>query len=543
MLNFLNFQKPQRYIGNELNVVKKNHSGKISFCLCYPNLYEIGMDNLGLRIIYSLFNSYRDLVCERAFLPGQDLLDYLEKEKKPLFSLETKTPLSDFDLVGFNFGYELNYLNFLQMLESGRIPLKSKDRKATIVIGGGVANPEPLADFVDVFCLGEFEAVSAKLIKVLRKYKDKTERLKKLAQIDGFYVPKFYNLYFSKGYYNLEKKDPIANSVIKQVEVKNLDKSFFPLNWITPHTRLSQDRVPIEIARGCPNNCNFCQARNIYYPYREKKVKTIVRIIKTVYKNSGYEKFSLLSLSTSNYSQIDKLIDALFPFIEKNKISINFPSLRIGNEIEPIYKKLLAIQKTSLTVALEAGRACFRKKLNKNIAIDNLFSSAATLYGLGLRMIKVYFMYGFPGEEKEDLLAIGNLIKELLEKTSFRINVSINLFIPKPFSPWENKPLLNPTQAKEKIKIILANIPRKKRIKLSFSNIDTSLIEAIISRGDRGLGSVFYKLHNEKKEVLEKDLSFNWPLWKNTLEEKGINWQRYIKSETKNFPWSFIKNK
>jgi radical SAM family uncharacterized protein len=541
MLDFLNFQKPQRYIGNELNVVKKGHSGKISFCLCYPDLYEIGMDNLGLRIIYGLLNSYHDLVCERAFFPGQDLLDYLEKEKKPLFSLETKKPLSDFDLVGFNFGYELNYLNFLQMLESGGIPLRSSERKNTIIIGGGIANPEPLVDFVDVFCLGEFEAVSDKLIKVLRRYKDKTERLKKLAQIDGFYVPQFYDLFFLKNYYSLKKIYSAANSEIKQVKVKDLNKSFFPHNWITPHTRLSQDRVPIEITRGCPNNCNFCQARNLYYPYREKKVKTILKTIKAVYKNSGYEKFSLLSLSTSNYSQIEELINALFPFILKNKISLNFPSLRIGREIEPIYKKLLAIQKTSLTVALEAGRACFRKKLNKNIEIDNLFNSADALSRLGLRMIKVYFMYGFPDEEKEDLLAIGNLIKKLLEKTNFRINVSLNLFIPKPFSPWENKPLLDPVKAKEKRNIILANIPRRKRIKLSFSNIDISLIEAIVSRGGRDLGPVFVELNRQRKKLAAKNLLFSWPIWKDVLEKEGIDWQKYIEPKTKNFPWSFIK--
>jgi radical SAM family uncharacterized protein len=543
MLDLLSFQKPQRYIGNELNVVKKDHFEKISFCLCYPNFYEIGMDNLGLRIIYGLLNSYHDLVCERAFLPGQDLLDYLKKEKKLLFSLETKKPLSDFDLVGFNFGYELNYLNFLQMLERGGIPLKSKKRKNTIIIGGGIANPEPLVDFVDVFCLGEFEVISDKLIRVLRKYKNKTERLKKLAQIDGFYVPHFYNLFFSKNYYSFEKKSQIANYEIKSVKVKNLDKSFFPLSWLTPHTKLSQDRVPIEIARGCPNNCNFCQARNIYYPYREKKVKTILKTIKTIYKNSGYEKFSLLSLSTSNYLQIDKLIKDLLPFIIKNKISLNFPSLRIGKEIEPIYKKLLAIQKTSLTVAIEAGRACFRKKLNKNIEIENLFNSADALGRLGLKMIKVYFMYGFPDEKKEDLLAIGNLIKELLKRTKFKINVSLNLFIPKPFSPWENKPLLDPAKAKERRDIILANIPKIKRIKLSYSSIDLSLIEAIISRGDRKLSSVFIEINKQRKKLFEKNLLFSWPVWKDILEKKGINWQRYIRSETKNFPWSFINNK
>ncbi|MCF7873584.1 MAG: TIGR03960 family B12-binding radical SAM protein [Candidatus Omnitrophica bacterium] len=543
MFNFSKFQKPQRYIGNELNVIKKDHYKKTSFCLCYPNLYEIGMDNLGLRIIYGLLNSYPDIVCERCFLPGSDLQEFLEKKHQPLFSLETKTPLLDFDLIGFNFGYELNYLNFLQMLESGGVCLKSKNRKKIIVLGGGVANPEPLADFVDVFCLGDFEAVSNKLVEVLRKHKDKASRLKELSQRESFYVPQFYDLSFSKNYYQLEKKYRKANPIIKQSKVKNLDKSFFPLNWITPHTKLTQDRVPIEIARGCPNNCNFCQARNIYYPYREKKVKTILNTIKTVYKNSGYERFSLLSLSTSNYSQIKKLINAIFPFIKENKISINLPSLRIGDEIEPLYKKLLTIQKTSLTVAIEAGRPYLRKKINKNIAVDKLFDSAASLHSLGLRMIKVYFMYGFPKEEKKDLLAIGNLIKNLLKKTPFKINISINLFIPKPFSPWENKPLLGPAKAKNNKKIILTNIPRSKRLKISFSNIDTSLIEAIISRGDRNLGPVFVQLHKRRKELIEKNLLFSWPAWKDILEKKGINWQRYIKSETKNFPWSFIKDK
>ncbi|MCF7894937.1 MAG: hypothetical protein K9L69_02220, partial [Candidatus Omnitrophica bacterium] len=207
------------------------------------------------------------------------------------------------------------------------------------------------------------------------------------------------------------------------------------------------------------------------------------------------------------------------------------------------YKKLLAIQKTSLTVALEAGRACFRKKLNKNIEIENLFNSADALSRLGLRMIKVYFMYGFPDEEKEDLLAIGNLIKELLDKTNFKINVSLNLFIPKPFSPWENKPLLGPAKAEEKKDTILANIPKRKRIKLSYSSINTSLIEAIISRGGRDLGSVFIELNRQRKELLDKNLLFNWPVWKDVLEKKDINWQRYIKAETKNFPWSFIDNR
>ncbi|MCF7916868.1 MAG: TIGR03960 family B12-binding radical SAM protein [Candidatus Omnitrophica bacterium] len=541
MIDLLKFQKPQRYIGNELNVIKKSHSKKISFCLCYPDLYEIGMDNLGLRIIYGILNSYSDLVCERAFLPGPDLLDYLKKEEKPLFSLETKTPLSDFDLVGFNFGYELNYLNFLEMLTTAKIPLKSSARKDTIVIGGAVANPQPLATFVDLFCLGEFEAVAKKLIQILRKYKNKFDRLKTLSQVEGIYVPAFYTSSFQENSYQMIKKYPKANLPIKRVKVKNLDNNFFPTKWITPHTKLIQDRVAVEIARGCPNNCNFCQAKSIYHPYREKKVKTIVNTIKAVYKNTGYESFSLLCLSASNYSKIDKLITALIPFAEKNKITINFPSLRIGKKIEPIYKKMLAIQKTALTVAIEAGSKSLRKKLNKNIDLDKLFELARPLSNLGLRTIKVYFMYGFSDEKREDLLAIGDLIKDLLKRTSLKINVSINLFIPKPSSTWEKMPLCQMRQAELKKKIILDNIPRTKRIKLSSAQIEKNLIEAIISRGNIELGSTLLKINKLRKELQEKDQLFSWPVWKEALEKTNVDWQKYIKSETKNFPWSFIE--
>ncbi len=540
MLNLLNFQKPQRYLGNEINVVKKDHFGKISFCLCYPNFYEIGMDNLGLRIIYGLLNSYSGLVCERAFLPGQDLLDFLKNEKQPLFSLETKTPLNEFDLIGFNFGYELNYLNFLEMLDAGMVPLLSKQRKNIIVIGGGIANPQPLADFVDIFFLGEFEAASDKLVAVLKKYKNKPDRLKALSKIEGFYAPQFYNSSFLKNRYCFKPKYPFANSLIKRVVVKKLDKSFFPLNWITPHTKLSQDRVGIEIARGCPNNCNFCQARNIYYPYREKKVKTIVNTLKAAYKKTGYESFSLLSLSAFNYSQIEKLVEKIFPFLKKNKISLSLPSLRIGKKIAPIYKKLLSIQKTSLTVAVEAGTDSLRKRLNKNIAVDELFSSAQAFYNLGLNLIKLYFMYGFPGEENEDLLAIGNFVRMLSKQAPFKINISINLFIPKPFSPWEKMPLSDINQARQKEKIILGNMPKGKRIKISFSNLDQSLIEAIVSRGDKELMPAFINLHKRRKKLLEKKSLFSWPVWEETLKQEGIDWQRYIRVNTKNFPWSFI---
>ncbi len=540
-MNFLDFQRPQRYLGNELNAVKKNHSGKISFCLCYPDLYEIGMDNLGLRIIYGLLNSFPDIVCERSFLPGPDLIDYLKTTQKPLFSLETKTPLSQFDLIGFNFSYELNFLNFLTMLEAGGIPLEAEKRKKNIIIGGGIANPQPLASFVDAFCLGEFEAVCADLIHALRGHKNKKSRLQALSRAEGFYVPSFYNFYFSGKKYEFEKKYPKARLPLKRAKVKNLNESFFPLKWLTPHTKLIQDRVPLEIARGCPNNCNFCQAKNIYQPYREKSAGHIEKTIKEVYKNSGYESFSLLSLSSSNYSSIELLLEKIIPFVQENKILLSLPSLKIGDSMVTIYKKLLSFQKTPLTVAVEAGTDNLRKKLNKNIEVEKLFAWAETLPKLGLEQIKVYFMYGFPQEKKEDLIAIGNFIRKLKEKTRLKINASINLFIPKPCSRWENIPFCQIEDAKAKKSIILNNIPFSKKIKITTSQLDKSLIEVILSRADADIGPVLLNIQKKWHKLTKENKLFSWEIWKEEFRKEKIDWQRYTKAETLNFPWSFIE--
>lgn len=525
MLNLLDFQKPQRYIGNELNVVKKNHLGKISFCLCYPDLYEIGMDNLGLRIIYGLLNSYPDIVCERSFLPGPDLLKFLNDKKKPLFSLETKTPLNKFELVGFNLSYELNYLNFLQMLEAAKIPLENKNRQNSIVVGGGSANPLPLNKFVDVFCLGEFEAISGYFVKVLRKNKDKESRLAALAKNESFYVPQFYN----------------PKSKLKRAKLINLNRGFFPQKWLTPHTKLAQDRIPVEIARGCPNNCNFCQARCLYSPYREKSPAAIVKTIKAAYKKSGYEGFSLLALSASNYSLIEKLLKEITPFARKNKISLNLPSLKIGDSLISIYKNLLSFQKTALTVAIEAGTQALRKKINKNIKIDNLLSQAEALHKLGLRLIKIYFIYGFPGETSNDLKGIGQTIEKILQNTRFKINVSLNLFMPKPFSRWETVPFCGLEKAKTKKKIVLSRIPRNKRIKVSFSDLEKNLIETILSRADNAIAPVLMQMQAKKNYLEEKNDFFNWQIWEKSLTANMVEWQKYLNGGKKEYPWSFIR--
>jgi len=540
MIDFRSVQKPQRYIGNEWNVTKKVHGGKITICLSYPDIYEIGMSNLGLRIIYGLLNTYSNVVCERVFMPGLDVIELLKTSKTKLFSLETKTSLCDFDVVGFNFGHELNFTNFLHILDLGAISLEQKTRKDLIVIGGGIINPEPIAEFVDVLYLGEFEEKASEFIDILSRYKDKETRLKALSQIPGFYVPKFYSSRLQGDTYSFEKKYPQANFPLKKVYLKDLNSAFFPRDWLTPHTQIAQDRVTVEIARGCPNQCVFCQAQAVYRPYRERKVEVIENIIKDTYEKSGYENFSFLSLSASDYSSIEQLIDLSGGYFKKRQIGLSLPSLRIDDILGRLSRKLNLIKKTSLTVAVEAANPSLRAKLNKYIDIKMLFEAAKVLKSLKLKHIKVYFMFGFPQETDDDLISIGDFLWELQKSSGLRINASINMFIPKPFSIWENIPMDSEKTLKRKKEIILKNIPRTKNIKVSIASTKKSLLEAILCQADREFSSVVcnaYKMGAKFDGYLEH---FNWDIWQKAMAENGLDYAQILETKTKNFPWSFI---
>ncbi|MBP7088638.1 MAG: TIGR03960 family B12-binding radical SAM protein [Candidatus Omnitrophica bacterium] len=536
-MKFLQFQKPQRYIGNEWNVIKKLHFRKIKICLCYPDIYEIGMSNLGIRIIYGLLNKQRDILCERAFLPGWDLIKYLKETKQPLFSLESKTPLNHFEVIGFQLSQELNFINFLTMLELGKIPLKAEERRNIIVVGGGIANPEPLADFIDLFFLGEFEAASSNFTEILSKYKNKEDRLKALAEKEGFYVPKFYSS--TSG--NLEKKYPYAKLPIKRVYAKDLNNTFYPEKWLTPHIQIIHDRPQIEISRGCPNHCNFCQARAIYHPYRERKAEIVTRYIQNIYKNSGYGDLTLLSLSASDYSQIEELIDSNYDFLKKKSIGLSLPSLRIDDIFSKIYKKFSSLKKTHLTVALEAARDASRQKLNKKIDPNKLLEMAKMLRKEGLQRLKIYFMFGLPEETDEDLIAIGKFLKILSQNSKLFITVSINPFMPKPFSIWEDMLMSSEKKLLDKKDIILRNIDQKKYIKVSVSPIQKSILETIISRADRNFSKVIYKVYLQisKLSVYEED--YHWNLWKKVMEEEKIDYESYLGMDSSIYPWSFIK--
>jgi len=542
MIDLKNFRRPQRYIGNEWNVIKKPHSNKLKVCLSYPDLYEIGMSNLGIRIIYGLLNEYPDLVCERVFSPAEDLEKYLRKEEEKLFSLESKTPIDNFEVLGFHLGCELNFTNFLNILDLGRVPLKAKDRGELIVLGGGIANPEPLAEFVDLFYLGEFEEVAQDFVEVLRKHKNKEDRLKAFAEIDGFYVPQFYKNSLEGNHYRFKPKHKWVKPQIRRVYVKDLDKSYYPKKWLTPHTQIIHDRAQIEIARGCPNNCTFCQARCFYYPYRQRSPEKIKELISNIYESSGYGDFSLLALSASDYSKIEELIDSTYDYFQKHHLGLSLPSLRIDDILGRLYKKLISLKKTTLTVAIETARDPLRQKLNKKIEVEKLFEAAKVIRSLRIRHLKLYFMFGFPGEEEEDLTAIGEFLDRLSRASGLSLNVSINIFVPKPFSLWEDVGMDDPKTLSSKSQIIFENIPKRRNIKVSISSLKKSIFEAALSRGPRELSAVIYRAFTKGAKFDGYSESFSWEIWEDSFKEEGVDYNSYLRANTDNFPWSFIKS-
>ncbi len=538
MVNWADFRKPQRYLDGEWNVIKKCHSGKIKVCVCYPDLYEVGMSNLGLRIVYGLLNSFDDVVCERAFLPEEDYLAYLRCNRKYLSSLETGVPLKEFDVVGFNLSYELNYVNVLRMLDAGGIKVMSDERKDIIVIGGGIANPESIAAFIDLFILGEFEEVAEEFLSVLRRYSRKEERLKALAEREGFYVPSFYNVYQSKGRYYVEKNYRHAILPVKRVYVRDLDSSFYPEKWLTPYTSIVHDRAQIEIARGCPNKCKFCQARCLYFPYRQRKVETVKRLIHSIYKSSGYENLSLLALSASDYTHIEELLSEIAPYLEKNRIGLSLPSLRVEDAlVGKLYRFLNTIKKVSATFAVEAATSALRERINKKININVIMETARILKSLHYKHIKLYFMFGFPFESEEDIKAIGQFVNKLQRISGLRINFSANVFIPKPFSSFEGIEMKEKNILCSHRSIILNMLCRNKNIKISISRVEESILESVISRADRKISEVIYRvfvsLRNGNKNYADVNL------WNEAFSSCGIDINQYlVRRET--YPWSHI---
>ena len=414
-------RKPARYLGNEWNTVRKDpRAQKVRFAICFPDLYEIGMSNLGLRIIYGLLNSLAEVSCERVFLPDVDMREILKTRKIPLFSLESKMELSEFDFIGFCLSCELSYTNILAVLDLSGIPLLAKDRDFAfpLVIAGGASagNPEPAADFVDLFLIGEAEEALPEIIEKYKKLRaagrqpriHKENLLRELAKIEGVYVPSLYEVeYDARGVLKeFRPKYPDIPVRIRKRVVEDLNQAYYPVDWIVPYIQIVHDRAAIELMRGCPYNCNFCQARSVYSGLRLRSPEKVLELVDKISRSSGYEEFSFLSLSTSSYPYLRDIVVSVSDKFQKQAIAISLPSLRPKSYLGALAEYLAKVRKTTLTFAPEAGSERLREAINKNFSMEELYSAVSSAYKAGWQAIKLYFMIGLPDETNQDLEGI-----------------------------------------------------------------------------------------------------------------------------------------
>lgn len=502
----LKVQKPGRYVGGELNAVVKNKEDvDVRFAFCFPDTYEVGMSHLGMKILYSLFNSVDYIWCERVFAPWIDMEKLMVENDIPLYGLESGDPITDFDFIGFTLQYELSYTNVLNMLKLAKIPIYSKDRKELnrIVVAGGpcACNPEPISDFIDIFFLGEGEEVDLEVIELYRKCKaenkTKAEFLKLAAQIEGVYVPSLYDVTYNEdGTIKSVTPKENAPAVVNKRLIMNMDDSFYPDNFVVPMVEIVHDRAVEEIFRGCIRGCRFCQAGYIYRPVREKSADVINSQCHTLCENTGYDEVSLSSLSSSDYSNIVPLLEKLNKWSKDEKVSISLPSLRVDGFSDDIMNKIKTVRKSGLTFAPEAGSQRLRDVINKNVREEELLSTCSVAFNGGWTNVKLYFMIGLPTETFDDVAAIAKLGQSVVNEyyscpnkpkgKSVNVTVSTSSFVPKPFTPFQWEPQDTIEQLHTKQKHLKESITTKK-INYNYHDADTSFLEAVFARGDRKL--------------------------------------------------------
>lgn len=559
----LQVNKPGRYMGQEWNISKKDfNKSEIKFALCFPDLYEVGMSNLGFRILYGILNNIKDVCCERFFAPDTDMERILRTRHLEIFSLESKNSLKEFDIIGFSLGFELNYTNVLNILELGRVPIKSslRDHTHPLVIGGGpcVANPEPIYEIFDLFVIGEAEEAILEILDVYREFKhkfktsniNKEELLVMLSNIKGIYVPSLYDvIYDSRG--KIEEFRPRPEGIhtrIKKRFVKDLDKAYFPLDWLIPNIGIIHDRITLEIMRGCPNSCRFCQGRSQYFPYRIRNIRNILNLAHNVYKRTGYEEVSLSGLSVSDYSNIGLLLGYLTDLFKERKVSVSLSSLKPNIGLEIFSAIAAKVKKTGLTFAPEAATEKLRKIIAKDFDTPDFLKTIELAYSLGYRHIKLYFLIGLPYEEKEDLDAIIEFSKQvsrLRGKTNSKsgeVNLSINALIPKPHTPFQWLKMEDIESIKHKQEYLRNKVKGHNKLRLKFHNRYMSFLEGVLSRGDRRLGEVIVRAFEGGARFDAWDNHFRWDIWQDAFSKSNIDPNFYLQASSKDelLPWDFI---
>lgn len=539
---FNKVQKPARYTGGEVNsVIKDKNSVKFRYAFCFPDNYEIGMSHLGMKILYSLVNAREDAWCERVFAPWTDMEEEMRKADVPLFALESGDSLSEFDMIGFTLQYELSYSNVLNMLDLGKIPLRSRDRQSLtpIVVGGGpcACNPEPLADFFDIFLPGEGEEVTNELIDLLMVHKEKgsskLEFLRDAAKIEGVYVPAFYDVsYNADGTISAVTPKEGAPAKVKKRIISDLDKVYYPEKFVVPYIDIVHDRAVAEVFRGCIRGCRFCQAGFIYRPIREKSSDTVNRQAKCLCDTTGYDEVSLCSLSTSDYSGIEQLIPQMFSWALPEKINVSLPSLRVDNFSEELMEELKKVRKSGLTFAPEAGTQRLRDAINKNVTEEEVLSTAAQAFRGGWNAVKLYFMMGLPTETLDDIAGIAELAQKVVNEfyknpdkpkgKGVTVSISVASFVPKPFTPFQWEPQDTMEQLVAKQKHLMENVHTHK-IQVSWHQSQTSFLEGVFARGDRKLCDVIEAAWRKGCKFDGWDEYFQFDKWMEAFEACGVD--------------------
>lgn len=559
----LEVQKPSRYIGGEVgSIIKDKSKIDVRFAFCFPDTYDIGMSHLGMKILYSLKNERENYWCERCFAPSEDFESIMRENDIPLYALESLDPIKDFDFIGFTMQYELSYTNVLNMLDLAGIPIFARDRTeelTQIVVAGGpcVCNPEPLADFFDLFILGEGEEVNLELMDLYNEMKkqgaSRKEFLQRACQIEGIYVPEFYKFHY-KTDGTIEKVETTNNApeTVRKRIIKDFDKVYYPDNFVVPFTEIVHDRVSVEVLRGCLRGCRFCQAGFIYRPFREKNSGTIVDETKALCENTGYDEVSLASLSTSDHSEISPILSELIEYTADEKITLSLPSLRVDNFSEELLEKIKKVRKSGLTFAPEGGTQRLRDVINKNVSDEEIMNTCRIAFEGGYSSVKLYFMMGLPTETDEDIKGIAELSQRIVDLfyslenrpkgRGVQISVSCATFVPKPFTPFQFEPQDTREMIEHKQKLLLDSV-NKKRVKVSYHDANVSILEAVLAKGDRRLCDVIYTAWKKGCKFDSWSEHFHFNKWLEAFEECDVDPSFYANrkiSYDEILPWEHL---